>query len=129
VVADVMCSGSERLYMPIVPREWTFPEMLRAVAETALLPATCPCFTRGDDRVDRILDLVETYSVDGVVYRNLRLCTLFQFETPLVQAALERERVPMLELQMDYTLGDREQLLTRLQAFLEIVESRRPARR
>jgi benzoyl-CoA reductase/2-hydroxyglutaryl-CoA dehydratase subunit BcrC/BadD/HgdB len=129
VVADVMCSGAERLYMPIVPREWNLPEMLRAVAETALLPATCPCFTRADDRVSRILDLVETYSADGVIYRNLRLCTLFQFETAAVRSALEREDVPMLELQMDYTSGDTEQLLTRLQAFLEIMESRRATRR
>jgi len=35
----------------------------------------------------------------------------------------------MLELQMDYTAADAEQLSTRLQAFLEIVESRRVAPR
>jgi benzoyl-CoA reductase/2-hydroxyglutaryl-CoA dehydratase subunit BcrC/BadD/HgdB len=111
--------------MPIVPREWTTPEMLRAVAETALLPATCPCFTRSDDRVNRILDLIDTFAVDGVVYRNLRLCTLFQFEAAVVRRALEAEGIPMLDLQMDYTAGDTEQLATRLQAFLEIVGARR----
>ncbi len=100
VVADVMCSGAERLYVPIVPQEWTLSALLRAIAETALLPTTCPCFTRSDDHVNRVLDLIETYAVDGVVYRNLRLCTLFQFEAAAVRQALKAESVPMLELQM-----------------------------
>ena len=126
VVADLMCSGTERLYLPITPREWTLSEMLRAVAETALLPAACPCFTRSDDRINRLLDLAKTFAVDGVIYRNLRLCTLYQFETAIVRRPLEAEGLPMLDLQMDYTASDTEQLATRLQAFLEIVGARRP---
>ncbi len=124
VVADVMCSGTERLYVPIVPQEWSLPELLRAVAETALLPTTCPCFTRSEDCVSRILDLIETCQVEGVVWRNLRLCTLYQFEAQAVRAALEQADVPLLELQMDYTRGDAEPLATRLQAFLEVVGAR-----
>ncbi|MGQ9731086.1 MAG: 2-hydroxyacyl-CoA dehydratase subunit D [Candidatus Zipacnadales bacterium] len=128
VVADVMCSGTDRLYIPIVLQEWTLPELLRAVAEISLLPTSCPCFTRSDDRLNRILDVILTHDVEGVVYRNLRLCTLFQFETLWVRAELEKAHIPMLELQMDYTSADTEQLLTRLQAFLEVVEAQRVRR-
>lgn len=126
VVADDMCSGGERLYVPIIPQEWNLPEMLLAVAETALLPTTCPCFSRHDDRLARIGELVDAYSAQGVVYHNLRLCTLYQFEATAVRDSLAARSVPMLELQTDYTPEDTEQMHTRVQAFLEMLAARVP---
>jgi len=126
VVADEMCSGSERLYVPIIPQEWNLPEMLLAVAETALLPTTCPCFSRHDDRLTRIGELVDAYSVDGVVYHSLRLCALYQFEATAVRDSLSSRSVPMLEIQSDYTPEDTEQMHTRVQAFLEMLAARAP---
>ena len=102
-------------------KEWNLPELMRAVAETALLPTPCPCFVRGEDRVNRILEFAEAYAVEGAIYHNLRLCTLFQFETPAVRDALREVGVPMLDLQTDYTAEDTEQLRTRVQAFLEML--------
>jgi benzoyl-CoA reductase/2-hydroxyglutaryl-CoA dehydratase subunit BcrC/BadD/HgdB len=121
IVADEMCSGTQRLYDPVVPREYTLGELVRAVAERALLPATCPCFVDGRDRLNRILEMIDAYAVDGVVYHNLRICSLFDAETPGVKAALEEAGVPMLEIRTDYSATELSQLRVRIEAFLELL--------
>jgi len=121
VVADDLCSGTERLYHPVVPMEWGLREMLVAVAEKALLPSTCPCFTSHEDRLVRLKALVSDYAVDGVIYHNLRTCALFHSETNAVRDALRDAGAPMLEISTDYGAGDSEQIRTRVQAFAEML--------
>lgn len=121
IVADDLCSGTERLYHPVQPSEWTLSEMLLASAERALLPCTCPCFTRDIDRVTRLLQLSDEYAVDGVIYHNLRGCVLFQFETRDVRDAFRERGVPLLEISTDYGAQDAEQVRTRIQAFAEML--------
>lgn len=129
IVADDLCSATERLYHPALPMEWTFPEMLRAVAEKALLPSTCPCFTDYRDRTNRLRGLAEEFRADGIIYHNLRTCMLFQFETAAVRGLARDLDLPMLELSTDYTVEDVEQLRTRVQAFAEMLVARQMAER
>ncbi len=121
IVADDLCTGTERLYHPCQPMEWTLPEMQLAAAEKALLPCTCPCFTAHQDRINRLLTLAEDHAVDGVVYHNLRTCVLFQFETAAVREAFRERGVPLLEISTDYGAHDLEQMRTRVQAFAEML--------
>jgi benzoyl-CoA reductase/2-hydroxyglutaryl-CoA dehydratase subunit BcrC/BadD/HgdB len=121
VVADDLCSGTERLYHPVTPREWSLPEMLRAIAERYLLPTTCPCFAESDDRVNRLLSLAEEFQADGAVYHNLRMCPLFDIESRRVASALRDAGVPTLVLHTDYSPEDTAQLRTRVEAFLEML--------
>ena len=125
IVADDLCTGTERLYHPVVPMEWSLPETMRAVAEKTLLPCTCPCFSGHEDRVNRILGLVDDCAVQGVVYHNLRTCVLFQFETRHVREALRKRGAPMLEVTTDYGGQDTEQLRTRVEAFTEMLAAGR----
>lgn len=126
IVADDLCSGTERLYHPTVPREWSVPEMLLAAAERTLLPCTCPCFVSSRDRVDRILALLEETGANGVVHHMLRACVLFQFDAAAIREAVRARGMPVLELYTDYTDQDSEQLRTRIEAFAEMLRSREP---
>lgn len=121
IVADDLCSGTERLYHPVQPMEWTVPEMLLASAEHALLPCTCPCFASHEDRVNRLVGLAEEYAIDGLVYHNLRACVLFQFETSAVRETFRERGTPVLEISTDYGAQDLEQMRTRVQAFAEML--------
>jgi len=125
VVADDLCTGTERLYHPVVPMEWSLPEVMRAVAEKALLPSTCPCFSDHEDRLNRVLGLVDECAAQGVIYHNLRTCMLFQFETRHMREALRKRAVPMLEVTTDYGGQDTEQLRTRVEAFTEMLAAGR----
>ncbi|MBI2301024.1 MAG: 2-hydroxyacyl-CoA dehydratase [Armatimonadetes bacterium] len=121
VVADELCSGTQRLYQPVALREVSMRALLDAVAEKAMLPSTCPCFVEGGDRLNRIVDLAREAHVAGVVYHSQRLCPLFEIEAMLVQKELRARAIPLLTLSTDFSREDSGQLRTRIDAFLEML--------
>lgn len=50
---------------------------------------------------------------------SLSFCTPYLVEDKLVRDRLEREGIPLLSLESDYSMGDVEQLKTRIDAFVE----------
>lgn len=124
VVTDELCSGTQRLYQPVELREVALPAMIEAVAEKCLLPTTCPCFADGADRLNRVLEMVSEFRVDGVVYHSLRLCALFDIESLAMQRELKRHGIPILVLATDFSAEDTGQLRTRLEAFVEMLQPR-----
>ncbi len=125
IVADEICSGTQHLYDPVEVDEWTLDGMLEAIANRYLLPSTCPCFTESNDRIDKLLQLAEDFSCEGVIYHSLRLCQLYDIEEALVKQVLKDKGIPMLTLHTDYSGEDIEQLKTRVEAFLEMIKSRK----
>ena len=124
IVADDICSSTQRLYQPVVPAEWTMRGMLEAVAEKYLLPSVCPCFTESADRINKLIGWIEDFDIDGVVYHSLRMCALFDIESHQFRDALRDMGVPMLTLNTDYSPEDTEQLRNRVEAFLEMIGGR-----
>ncbi|MFH1227076.1 MAG: double-cubane-cluster-containing anaerobic reductase [Planctomycetota bacterium] len=121
VVADELCSGTRYLYDSVEVDEWTMNGMLRALGTRYLYPATCPCFARADDRIDRIIQLVTEFGCRGVVYHNLRLCQNYSMEQELVKSVLADKKIPMLSLQADYSQENLGALKTRVEAFIEMI--------
>jgi benzoyl-CoA reductase/2-hydroxyglutaryl-CoA dehydratase subunit BcrC/BadD/HgdB len=124
IAIDELCSGTQRLYNPVVPKDWTMKEMLVAVADKHLLPCTCPCFVESADRINRLLELVEEFAIDGVVYHNLRMCQLHDVESFGIKTAFAKRDIPLLIVHSDYSHEDTPQLRTRTQAFLEMISER-----
>ncbi len=120
VVADTLCSGTQRLFDPVQVDEWTYEGMLRALALRYFSAAICPCFVDAADRIDRVLELSQDFQVKGVVSHNLRLCQLFDMESTILRRVLREKGIPMLILQTDLGLEDVEQIKTRVEAFLEM---------
>lgn len=121
IVIDELCSGTRHLYDPVEVDEWTEEGMLAAIANRYLLPTSCPCFTEGDDRLDKLFQAVEDFRVEGVVHHSLRLCPLYDMELPRVSRVFKDKGIPFLSIHTDYSLEDVEQLRTRMEAFLEII--------
>jgi benzoyl-CoA reductase/2-hydroxyglutaryl-CoA dehydratase subunit BcrC/BadD/HgdB len=99
--------------------------MMNAVTDRSLLPVVCPVFIHSDDRIDRILELCEQCAVDGLVYHITRLCAPFDFEDKKVAAVAAKKGIPILKLETEYGEEDAEQLRTRVEAFLEVLKSKR----
>ena len=125
IVADDLCSCTQRLYNRVVPEEWTVKAMMRALAEATLLPSICPCFADSADRLTRLLELVRGFRVDGVIHHTLRLCCLFDADSHQVHRALRERGIPFLNLHTDYSREDTAQLRTRVEAFLEVIAAGR----
>jgi benzoyl-CoA reductase/2-hydroxyglutaryl-CoA dehydratase subunit BcrC/BadD/HgdB len=123
VVADLMCSGAERLHHPHVVDEPTVGGLLRGAADRTLLPCACPCFVDGQDRIDRLLELWRASQAQGVIHHTLRLCQPFDLELPRLRAALRQHGVPLLEVSAEPSGEGAAALQNRIDAFLEMLDT------
>jgi benzoyl-CoA reductase/2-hydroxyglutaryl-CoA dehydratase subunit BcrC/BadD/HgdB len=84
----------------------------------------CPCMTPNRGRLDLIGRIAKEYQVDGVVDLTWEACQLYDTESFLIRDYVtERLRLPYLHLRTDYSESDHGQLGTRVEAFLEMIQS------
>ena len=81
----------------------------------------CACFTPNEERLDDIVRLAKEYQVDGVMHYNLQFCHTYANEAFNVEKRLEKEGIPLLRIETDYSDEDAGQLRTRIEAFLEMI--------
>lgn len=128
VVADETCSANRMLYDMTAVDEWRVDDMVDSLADTYLKPCTCPIFTHNDDRKRRLLELAESFAVDGVVYQSFAGCQVYEMEQRSIAETLSAQGIPMLYVETDYSPDDMGQLSTRIEAFLESIKSRKRKR-
>ena len=86
------------------------------------MKTNCACFTPNKERLDDIVRLAKEYQVSGVIHYNLQFCHTYANEAVLVEQTLEKEGIPLLRIETDYTDEDIGQLRTRIDAFLEMIQ-------
>lgn len=120
VVADSLCFGSRYFSAP-VPTEG---DPLLSLVTAYLQRPLCASMVGGQqERLDYILEQVKRYRVDGIIFQKLRWCDLWGGERFFVAQSLKKAGVPLLDVEREYWLSGAEQLKTRVQAFLEVIES------
>ncbi len=120
VVCEETCTGT-RYFEDRVPEDGeTLDEQIDNLTERAM-NIDCACFTPNTDRVDDILRLAKEYDVDGVVYYNLQFCQIYNMEYKQISEALDKENIPVTQIESDFSDSDTGQLNTRIQAFLEMI--------
>jgi benzoyl-CoA reductase subunit C len=73
-------------------------------------------------RLEHLLNMVNTYRVDGVIFLKMKFCDLYAFDGFMFSAALKESGVPILELEREYHQCGSGQMHTRIQAFMEMIE-------
>lgn len=124
VVADETCSANRMLYDMTAVDEWRVNDMVDSLADRYLKPCTCPIFTSNDDRKRRLLELAESFAIDGVVYQSFSGCQVYEMEYRSIAQALNEKGIPMLYVETDYSPDDMGQLSTRVEAFIESLKAR-----
>jgi len=125
VVVDDSCAGTQYFYNTIETTDWSMRSMINAISDKYLMPTICPIYTHNDDRVDRVLELYEQHKADGLIYHILRLCQLIDLEFNKVNYAMKKNNIPMLKIETEYSDEDTGQIKTRVEAFIEMIKSRR----
>jgi benzoyl-CoA reductase/2-hydroxyglutaryl-CoA dehydratase subunit BcrC/BadD/HgdB len=125
VVADETCSSERLLHDAVAFDEKNLNDMVPAIADRYLKPCTCPCLTPNTDRIKKIMDLVRTNRVEGVVYQAFSGCLPYEMEQRAIGDMLNREGIPMLFVETDYSPEDQGQLSTRVEAFIESIKVRK----
>ncbi len=89
----------------------------------------CACFTPNTPRIDKILEMYKERKADGVIYYTLSFCHTYNVEAHLVTTALEKEGIPCLVIESDYSTEDVGQIKTRVEAFLESLTFKKKAQK
>ncbi|WP_425445931.1 double-cubane-cluster-containing anaerobic reductase [Dethiothermospora halolimnae] len=122
VVCEETCTGSRVLEGLVDENRETLDGQMEALSER-YLGINCACFTPNEGRIDDIVRLYKEYNADGVIYNSLSFCHTYAVEYKKVKEALEKEGIPVMMIESDYSLQDAGQITTRLEAFFEMIEN------
>lgn len=125
IVADESCSSTRMLHDAVVYDEANYFDMIPAIADRYLKPCMCPIFDSNEDRIRIMLDTIKSAKVDGVIYQAYSGCQLYTLEHHSVAEALMKDNIPMLYVETDYGPEDNGQISTRVEAFLESIQTRK----
>lgn len=122
LTADETCMGERGAYDPPAIADQSTDGIMRALANKSTRPCTCPTFTDNKRRIYRIMQLLEDYKVQGVIYHVLRGCLVYDYEYKVLEEELGKLGVPVIRVESDYNEEDVEQLRIRVEAFIELIK-------
>ncbi len=119
IVTDILCTGT-RWFEGTVPERGLSPEAGGGspMDRLARFYFGRPCMHRRPNSAmyEYAQRFVREFRVEGLVYKTLLYCDPWSFEVRRLQEALG---LPVLHLDTDYSTENREQVRTRVEAFLE----------
>jgi benzoyl-CoA reductase/2-hydroxyglutaryl-CoA dehydratase subunit BcrC/BadD/HgdB len=121
VVCEESCTGTRFFSDLVKPTGEDVDEQLKAISDR-YMNIHCACFTPNEERLDDIVRMAIEYKADGVVHYNLQFCHTYANEAVNVEKRLEKEGIPLLRIETDYSDEDAGQLKTRIEAFLEMIQ-------
>jgi bzd-type benzoyl-CoA reductase N subunit len=118
VVWDDFCTGSRYFDGTIDPQD----DLLESIAQRYYSRVICPakhrdCFSRGN----QILKMVESTQAQGVIFVLLKFCDPHAFDYPYMKDLLDTAGIPSMLLEIEDQQTSKEQLKTRIEAFIEIL--------
>lgn len=88
------------------------------------LNINCSIMSPNQGRLDYISEMIDEYQIDGVLELILQACHTYAIESYYVKKTAEDKGVPYLKIETDYSKADSGQINTRLEAFMETIETR-----
>lgn len=119
VVGEETCTG-ERYFKHLTEPAEDVAEMLANIAKRSI-KTNCACFTPNQGRIEDIMGMKHQLKADGVIDLTLQFCQPYGIESYTVGKELEKQGIPYLKLETDFSREDQGQLKTRIDAFLEML--------
>lgn len=94
-----------------------------AIAERCLDPGYNPRMISIENRMETMKEIINTYDVEGIVFIITKFCVFYTFEAILLQEHCSKMNIPLLILESDFTNKGFGQLKTRIEAFIEILNT------
>jgi benzoyl-CoA reductase/2-hydroxyglutaryl-CoA dehydratase subunit BcrC/BadD/HgdB len=121
VVGEETCTG-ERYFKDLTEPADSLEEMLTNIAKRPL-KVNCACFTPNQGRTEDILAMAKNLKADAVIDFTLQFCQPYGVEGYFVGKAMEKGKIPFLRLESDFSGEDQGQLLTRIEALIEMIRA------
>lgn len=119
VVCHENCSGIKAAYQMV---DESADDLYQAIA-ARYLEIGCSVMSPNRRRTDHLFQLIRDFKVDGVVEIDLQACTPYCIESHAIRRLMRELEIPYLNVETDYSQSDSGQLKTRLEAFLERLET------
>jgi benzoyl-CoA reductase/2-hydroxyglutaryl-CoA dehydratase subunit BcrC/BadD/HgdB len=116
-----LCNGDRSFASPTLAEGEDLDALLDSLANAYIERHPCARMSDARRRYDLLVDTAQEVGARGVIYASLKFCDSYLYDFPRVEARLKQEGIPVLRLESDYTDGHVGQLLTRVEAFLEMV--------
>ena len=121
VVTDSQCLGT-RYFWDLIDEN---KKPIDAIGERYLSKISCPRMTgKYPEREEYMMKLIKEFNVDGIIFQRMKFCILWWAEIFLLRKKLKEEGIPFLELEREYILSGAGAMKTRVQTFMEILETR-----
>lgn len=127
VVADRFCYGSipGRSEIILKEEESAFEQICRIYLKDSLCPRHISAH-KVKQRYDVAEELCKEFHADGIIYEQMKFCTLWSYERALASHVMSLERnIPTLSIDRPYMSRTSGQVRTRVQAFVESLEIKR----
>ncbi len=121
VVRLDLCNGDRAFSSPILPEGESLEDACLSLARGYLQRKPCARMADTRRRMDLLVEEAQASGARGVIYAGLKFCDSYLYDFPRVQRRLREEGIPLLRLESDYADGHVGQLLTRVEAFLEML--------
>lgn len=128
IVADDLCTGF-RCVSNIDVKE----PSLNGIADAYLRKVPCaslpyPVSLETDGRLAFLSHLIDFFKVEGIVYHSLRYCDPFTFKA-FETKQFFKDKAAFLEIHTEYATSDIGSIMTRVEAFMELINNLRTSRR
>lgn len=121
IVGEESCVG-ERGTRNLVDETGDDLEQLMEAIIDRYFQIDCAMFTPNPERMEHIREMYRDYNAQAVIHFGLQFCQPYIIESIPTEKALEAEGIRTLRVETDYSMEDVEQLKTRVEAFLEILD-------
>ncbi|MCB2225875.1 MAG: 2-hydroxyacyl-CoA dehydratase family protein [Desulfarculaceae bacterium] len=121
VCADDLCTSERVLPGAVCYDDPSEHGLLRALSERYHRGCICPTFADNERRVNSILNTCRQNDIQGVVYHVLKGCHPCDIESVTMGETLKQHGYKFLRIETDFAKEDSQNLLTRLEAFGEIL--------
>lgn len=121
VVNEESCIGTRYFKDLMDESNGSIDKQLAALTDR-YMKIDCSCFTPNNERIDQVIKEYKDSKSQGVVHYSLQFCHTYNIEAIRIKEACEKNNIPFISIESDYSAEDVGQLQTRLEAFLEQVK-------
>lgn len=120
VVNEESCIGTRYFKDLMVETNGGMESMLANLTDR-YMKIDCSCFTPNNERIDQVIKEYRDSKAQGVIHYCLQFCHTYNIEAIRIKEACEKNGIPFLAIESDYSTEDVGQIQTRVEAFLEQV--------
>ena len=121
VVNEESCIGTRYYKDTIDENAQTVDEQLERLTER-YMQIDCSCFTPNEERIGQVLKEYKASGAQGLIDYCLQFCHTYNIEAVKLRQMCEKEGIPFLAIESDYSQEDIGQLQTRVEAFIEQIQ-------